>query len=129
MYTLKSYTNPYFLTADGHFVPMSVTGMTSLPRLQGECGWTATAGQITVPLTGSAYFWTWTVRLGYLTDRATQATIVLGSGRHRVSLQKGLGEVYLPLRGGAGEVLLEDVNPEAHVCVGDVQVGTPVARK
>ena len=129
MYTLKSYTNPYYLAEDGHFVRMTVAGMKSPAPLPGLCGWTAQAGQIAVPLTESAYMWTWTVRMGYLADRDTQATIVLGQDRHRVQLHEGLGEVYLPMVGGGNEVRVEELDPESNVCVGDVQVGSPAPKK
>jgi hypothetical protein len=129
MYTLKSYTNPYYLAEDGHFVRMTVAGMRSPAPLPGLCGWTAKSGQIAVPLTEPAYAWTWAVRVGYLADRDTQATIVLGKDRQQVQLRKGLGEVYLHMVGGGNEVLVEDMKPGANVCVGDVQVGNPAPKK
>ena len=129
MYTLKSYTNPYYLAEDGHFIPMTVAGMKSPAPFPGLCGWLSKAGQIAVPLTGSAYVWNWAVRVGYLADRDTQATIVLGQDRQAVQLHKGLGEVYLPMVGGGNELRVEGLNPDAKVCVGDVQVGNPAPKK
>ncbi|NMM35673.1 MAG: hypothetical protein HHJ13_17110 [Phycicoccus sp.] len=129
MYALKSYTNPYYLTKEGHFVRMNVAGMESPERFPGVCGWTSRTDQIAVPLTESAYPWTWTVRVGYLAGLDTQATIVLGKARQQVQLHKGLGEVYLPMVGGGSEVRVEGLNPEANVCVGDVQVGHPAPKK
>ena len=129
MYTLKSYTNPYYLAEDGRFVPMTVVGMKSPAPLPGLCGWVSKDGQITVPLTGSAFVWNWAVRVGYLADRDTRATIVLGKDRQTVQLHEGLGEVYLPLVGGGNEVRIEGLSPDAKVCVGDVQVGAPAPKK
>lgn len=129
MYTLTSYTNPYYLAKDGHFVPMTVAGMKSQRPPTGLCGWTAQAGQITVPLTGSAFAWTWAVRVGYVADRNTQATIVLGQDRTKVHLHEGLGEVYLPLTGGGTQVRVEDLDSDANVCVGSVEVGNPAAKQ
>ena len=133
MYTLKSYTNPYLLDKDGHFVPMTVAGMKSPappPAPPGWCaGWAPQAGVIAVPLTGSAYEWTWAVRVGYLSASDTQATIVLGTDRQRVQLHQGLGEIFLPMTGGGDKVRVEDMNPDANVCVGDVQVGSPAPKK
>jgi hypothetical protein len=132
MYTLTRYTNPYFLAEDGRFVPMTVAGMKSPappPAPPGQCaGWTPQAGVIAVPLTGSAYDWTWTVRVGYLAAGDTQATIVLGRDRERVQLHTGLGEIFLPMIGGGDEVRVEDMNADANVCVGDVQVGKPAPK-
>lgn len=129
MYTLQSYTNPYYLAADGHFLRMTVVGMESPPPLPGLCGWTTQTDRIAVPLTEQAYAWTWAVRVGYLAGLDTQATIVLGKDRQQVQLHKGLGEVYLHMVGGGNEVRVEDMNPDAHVCVGDVQVGNPAPKK
>jgi hypothetical protein len=129
MYTLKSYTNPYLLTKDGRFVPMTVVGMESSAPPNGSCGWMSHASQIAVPLTGSAYVWDWTVRVGYLASRDTPATIVLGKDRQQVLLHQGLGEVYLPMSGGGKEVRIEGLNPDTSVCVGDVQVGNPAPKK
>ena len=129
MYTRKSYTNPYYLTEDGHFVAMTVAGMKSPAPFPGLCGWTRKAGQITVPLLGSAYEWNWAVRVGYLADRDTPATIVLGKDRQGVQLHKGLGEIYLPMQGGGNEVRVEELSADANVCVGDVQVGRPAPKK
>lgn len=129
MYTLKSYTNPYYLTEEGQFVPMTVVGTKSPTLLPGLCGWTARSGKIAVPLKGSAYLWTWAVRVGYLADRDTPATFVLGTDRQTVQLQKGLGEVFLRMQGGGSELRVEGLDPDAHVCVGDVQVGTPAPKK
>jgi hypothetical protein len=129
MYTLKRYTNPYYLTKEGHFVPMTVVGVKSPARPPGTCGWTSQEGRIAVPLNGSAYIWNWTVRVGYLASQDTPATIVLGDDRQKVQLHKGLGEVYLPMTGGGKEVRVEGLEPGANVCVGDIQVGTPAPRK
>jgi len=129
MYTLKRYTNPYYLAEDGHFVPMTVAGMSSPARLPGQCGWTPQAGEIAVPLTAAAYDWTWTVRVGYLAASDTQAAVVLGRDRQRVQLHKGLGQIFLPMTGGGDEVRVEEMNPDANVCVGDVQVGSPAPKK
>jgi hypothetical protein len=69
------------------------------------------------------------VRVGYLSAGDTQATIVLGRDRQRVQLHKGLGEIFLPMTGGGNEVRIEDMSPDANVCVGDAQVGNPVPKK
>jgi len=133
MYTLTSYTNPYYLAEDGHFVKMTVAGMESQvppPTPPDQCrGWAAQAGVIAVPLTGSSYEWNWAVRVGYLAAGDTQATIVLGGDRQRVQLHQGLGEIFLPMTGGGNEVRVEDMNPDANVCVGDVQVGRPAPKQ
>lgn len=129
MYSLKSYTNPYYLAADGHFVPMTVAGIGSPAPLPGLCGWTPQAGQIAVPLTGTAFVWTWAVRIGYLADSDSHATIVLGRDRQRVLLHEGLGQIYMTMNGGGNEVRVEELNPDAQVCVGDVQVGISAPKK
>jgi hypothetical protein len=69
------------------------------------------------------------VRVGYLAASDTQATVVLGRDRQRVQLHKGLGQIFLPMTGGGTQVRVEEMNPDANVCVGDVQVGSPAPKK
>jgi hypothetical protein len=46
--------------------------------------------------------------------------------RHKINNPKC--EIFLPMVGGGDEVRVEDMSPDANVCVGDVQVGTPAPK-
>jgi hypothetical protein len=128
MYDLDSYTDPYLLRADGDLVPMKVAGVSTPESKATSCGWMSKDGAVTVPLKDAAFPWTWAVRIGYLSDRDTTATVVLGKGSHPVQLKRGLGEIYLSIEGGGSALRLEGLDPYASVCVGDAQVGQAVPK-
>ena len=98
LYDTSSFTNPRLLTAEGELVPMKVSGVTTPDRDALSCGWTARSGAVRIPLDGSPFPWTWTVRIGYLSDRDTTATVVLGEGRQEVQLRKAWASSSSPFR-------------------------------
>ncbi|HSF99303.1 MAG TPA: hypothetical protein VLA55_11465 [Ornithinibacter sp.] len=122
------FSNPYYLDPSGQFVPMRVEGSSSPDLMPGVCGWTATNGSVTVPLGSPAFPWSWAVRVGYLADGDTSATIRLGDASQEVTLAEGLGEVYVRLVGGGDEITLDGLDESVQLCVGDVQVGNPATR-
>jgi len=128
MYSRTSYTHPYFLDASGHFQRMAVLGAESPELPAGSCGFNVVNGTVVVPLGSNAFDWQWAVRVGYLADRDTAATIVLGDDEQEVQLHKGLGEVFVTLVGTGDRVTIHGVDESANVCIGDVQVGNPVPK-
>lgn len=124
----REFTHPYYLDSSGTFQPMWVDGFSSPPPLDGLCGWNAEGGRVVVPLDNTAFKWGWVVRVGYLTDGATDGTVHLGTQSQRVHLQDGLGEVFVHLTASGDTVRLDDLDPSVKVCVGDVQVGQPTTR-
>jgi hypothetical protein len=126
LYSLKEYTNPYLLDAEGRLVKMKVEGIASPKPLAGFCGWASSGGEVSVPLSAPVFAWTWAVRIGYLADNPTTASVHLGEGSHAVTLNEGLGEVYFTITGGGNEIRISGLDPAAKVCVGDVVVGNPV---
>lgn len=125
METREVFTDPVMLASDGTFVPMAVEGFSSPPPFEGLCGWVAEDGRAAVPLTEPAYPWNWAVRVGYLSDGATTGTIHLGEDSQEVEFTQGLGEVFVPLVGGGGEVVIDGLDPGVGLCFGDAQVGAP----
>ena len=67
--------------------------------------------------------------MGFVSDRGTPARITWGTGSPEVQLDKGLGEVFVPLTGGGRTVAIAGVAPGASVCIGDVQVGKPALKQ
>ncbi|MBK8728667.1 MAG: hypothetical protein IPM00_04265 [Tetrasphaera sp.] len=126
---LTQYSKPYFLDTTGRFQPMRVEGTSNVAKFPGVCGWLVEEGRAVVPLQSEAFPWGWAVRVGYLSDRATPARITLGTGSREVQLDKGLGEVFVPLTGGGRTVAITGVAPGASVCIGDVQVGKPALKQ
>ena len=130
MYTLKSYTNPYYLTKAGHFVPMTVAGRGRRPDGPARSDGPPREGQVAVPpdrgrlrmdLDGA--------RVGYLAARDTPATIVLGTGRTGRSASPGARRGLRTDVAAGAKCDSEGWTPEATVCVGDVEVGTPAPKK
>jgi hypothetical protein len=122
------FATPYYLDSSGRFQPMRVEGSASPTPIEGSCGWTATGGRVDVPLGSPAFPWGWAVRVGYLADRDTPATIRLGDAQQEVQLHEGLGEVFVNLVGGGNSVVLDGLDESANICVGDVQVGNPTTK-
>ena len=122
------FTDPYYLDSTGQFQRMRVEGSASPTPVAGVCGWNAEDGRVDVPLGSPAFPWGWAVRVGYLADRDTSATIRLGEAEQKVQLHEGLGEVFVNLVGGGNSVVLDGIDPSANVCVGDVQVGNPATK-
>lgn len=128
LYETTYFANPRLLMADGKLAPMTVSGVSTPAAPAQTCGWASTSGIVSIPLDGQPFPFTWAVRIGYLSDRETTATIVLGRGRRDVQLHQGLGEVFVTLEGGGSRLMLEGLDPLANVCVGDAQVGQPVPK-
>ena len=122
------FSTPYYLDSNGQFQRMRVEGSASPTPVAGVCGWNAEGGRVDVPLGSPAFPWGWAVRVGYLADRDTSATIRLGEAEQEVQLHEGLGEVFVNLVGGGNSVVLDGIDPSANVCVGDVQVGNPATK-
>jgi hypothetical protein len=122
------FSNPYYLDSNGQFQRMRVEGSASPTPVAGACGWNAEDGRVDVPLGSPAFPWGWAVRVGYLADRDTSATIRLGDAEQKVQLHEGLGEVFVNLVGGGNSVVLDGIDQSANVCVGDVQVGNPATK-
>lgn len=121
----ETFTEPLVLAPDGTFQPLEVAGFSSPPPFEGLCGWQPEDGQVSVPLTDTAYEWPWAVRVGYLADGPATGTIHLGEDSQEVEFTEGLGEVFVPLVGGGSEVVIDGLAPDADLCFGDAQVGTP----
>jgi hypothetical protein len=128
VYTQREFTRPYYLDPTGRFQQMAVVGAESPTLPEGSCGWNARAGQVAIPLDSRAFPWQWAVRIGYLADKDTTARVVLGQAEQEVHLDEGLGEVFVTLVGGGNSVEIQGLDPAAHVCVGDVQVGNPAPK-
>jgi len=119
---------PLVLTREGTFEPVEVEGFASPPPFEGLCGWQPSDGTAAVPLTDTAYEWSWLVRIGYLADGSTTGTVRLGDAAREVEFVEGLGEVFVPLVAGGHEVVIDGLDPGVNICFGDAQVGNPVPR-
>lgn len=124
LYTRRWFTSPYVLNPAGALVPMKINPVAvSEPRPNG-C-YPATGGTVRIPLTQTVYEWGWAVRIGYLADSPSEASVGLGADRQAIPITEGLGEIYLSLVGSGAELVIAELPPDVNFCIGDVQVGFP----
>lgn len=101
-------------------------GVTAEPGPSPDCGWLVRATGRTIPLTSRAFPWEWWVRIGYLSGRDSDLTVVAGTDRVAVSVESGLHDVYLKVDGSFDEIRFEGLDPGATMCVDTIEVGQPV---
>ena len=123
MYTSTSFTDPYIVTVDGQIAPMRVEAAATSDPPAGWC-FNNDEGTITIPLTHDTYDWVWMVRIGYLSKDDFAASVDMNGPPQEVSISRGLGEVYVTVRGSGDELRLTSLPRSAQLCIGDVQVGT-----
>ena len=121
--TRRAFVNPYVLDPSGSLVPMGMSQVaTSVPRT--GC-YTATGNTIEVPLTQPVAEWGWAVRLGYLADQSTVASVSLGADTVSVPFTKGLGQVWVSFVSAGDRITVSGLAPGLNFCIGDAQVGFP----
>jgi len=65
------------------------------------------------------------LRLGYVTGDSTTLAIEVGDARHEVFATTGLGDAFVPLPAGGGQLRVSVASGHSPVCVSDVTVGVP----
>jgi hypothetical protein len=96
----------------------------SEPGTQPDCGWLGKPPRLRIPLAGSTYDFGWWVRLGYLSNREDDVTVVAGDDRVPAHLQKGLANLYVRAGGEIDAVTVTGLDSDTRICVDVVQVGT-----
>jgi hypothetical protein len=87
------------------------------------------AGQ-DVPLDVDRFAWVWIVKLNYLAEDDTTATVRMGPVSADVRLRRGAHTLYVELNGGeGGTVRVEGHAADVAVCVDRLTVGTLQARE
>lgn len=106
------------------------TGITTDEGPVEGCGWamSGTTGPSTavIPLGGSTYDYQWWLRIAYVASGASGVTVEAGDSTVQGSLNKGLGSLYVKVRGSFDEVRISGLEDDAGVCVDTIEVGTPV---
>ena len=110
--------------AFGNLEPAVVKGIDTKPGPYPNCGYTATASHgAFMPLTIPVYDWAWTLQIRYLAGKSTSASVTLGEGTVDVQLEEGLHDLFVPLVGGGGTVVIKGIEGDAGVCIDKVTVG------
>jgi hypothetical protein len=114
--------------ADGHIRPAWVTGVTAAPGPEPGCGYKLTGGGMKrIPLVASVTNYWQAVRVAYLSDRDTTATLRLVNGETvGFDVQRGLNAVFLLVRGGGAELELAVADPSATLCTDEIAIGALV---
>jgi hypothetical protein len=111
---------------DGRIRPAAVSGVSALPAPTAGCGWRVGQGTTTIPLQRATLPFTWTVRIGYISSRASPGVVTVGGSTTPVTFHDGLGAVYLPAAGAVTQVAIGGLDPGTTLCTDEVVVGAPV---
>jgi hypothetical protein len=109
----------------GHLYRSEVDGVRSAVGPTGGCGWLLD-GSGTVRLETEVFEWDWVVKISYLAEADTPAVVRLGKASRRVTLRKGLNDLYVHVVGGkTHSVQFSSLTRGTAVCVDKVTVGNP----
>ncbi|MBW6433819.1 hypothetical protein KZ829_08735 [Actinoplanes hulinensis] len=111
----------------GHVRPAWVTGVAAEPGPQPGCGYRVTGSPVQVPLASGVIDYWHVVRIAYLSDRNTSATLRLGDGEVvPFDVHQGLNAMFLLAHGGGDSIELKVLDPAAGVCTDEIVVGNVV---
>ena len=114
--------------SDGHVEQQDVTGPTSLPGPDTDCGYRVTSDVRTVPLDGQLISWDFYARVAYFSGTDTTLNLAVGGQIHTVPLRAGgLTAVYFPVSGPGEEVLVSVGSPGVAICVTEIRIGNRVS--
>jgi len=115
--------SPMMFDDHGRLRPLAMVGLSSAPRRTG-C-WKVTASGVHIPVRGSLYRWSWTVRLSY-SGPAGMLMTGFGGSRRQVTVPAGRHDIYVPVVGQGSTVSAQFSGPAAGaLCVTRVTVGSP----
>ncbi|HEX8627155.1 MAG TPA: hypothetical protein VF755_03165 [Catenuloplanes sp.] len=128
---------PVFVTAaaklsmidvSGHVRPAWVKGVKARPGPRPNCGYQVKDGRtVRIPLQADVVDYWHMVRIAYLSDRDTTATIQVGRhGGMPFDVHKGLNAMFLLIRAEGDEVRLRAHDPAANLCTDEIEIGALV---
>lgn len=112
----------------GHIRPAWVNGVRAQPGPLPGCGYRVTGGRTaTIPLQGGVPDYWQLVRIAYLSDRDTTATIRVGRhGGVPFDVHRGLNAMFLLMLVEGAKVTLDVHDPKATFCTDEIVVGALV---
>ena len=112
----------------GHVRPAWVDGVSAKPGPLPGCGYRVTGTRATkIPLTGAVADYWQVVRISYLSDRDTIATIQAGDHSGvSFDVHRGLNAMFLLMLVGGDQVRLSVRDPAANLCTDEIDVGALV---
>jgi hypothetical protein len=111
--------------ASGHVRPAWVDGVRARPGPVPGCGYRVTGGRaVTIPLQADVVDYWQVVRIGYLSDRDTTATVRVGDrAGASFDVHRGLNAVFLLLLVEGDDLVLEVRDPAANLCTDEIEIG------
>jgi hypothetical protein len=123
-----STSNLLVLDDGGHFRKATVTGITADPGPEVNCGWRVDSRQIRVTLPAKTLIpWDWVIRIGYIATAPATTTVTAAGMSVPVEVHRGLGVLFLMVRGSVDSLQIGPLSNHAALCSNDIQVGTPSA--
>lgn len=109
----------------GKVRPAWVKGVKARPGPAEGCGYQIAGGQtVTVPLAGTVTEYWQAVRIAYIVDRDTKATLRLGTGEVRsFDAHRGLNAAFMLVWGGGSQVEVTMLDPQATFCTDEIEIG------
>lgn len=121
-----SSTSLFVVDDEGGLRPAEIDGAhVSLPGDVRNCGWRVTERGASIPLADQVPRDVWWLRMGYLANGPTTATVGAGHDTFDVSLRSGLNDLYLRVQDSFDSVRIDGVEPGVTVCVDTIEVGRP----
>lgn len=114
----------YVFDNSGNLRPALITSVRrNLPTV--GCGYQTKGARLTVPLDDPVVGGGWWVRLGYLSDQDSKATLTAGDSVHRTQVHRGVHALFFRADGEFDEIVLSGLDKGAKVCTDDVTLGLP----
>ncbi|HET6530160.1 MAG TPA: hypothetical protein VFH03_06030 [Actinoplanes sp.] len=108
----------------GHIRPAWIDGVPARPGPEPGCGHKVTTGPARIALRSGVEDYWHVVRIGYISNRDTAATLRIGSGEARpFDVHRGLNAAFLLVRGGGATVEMTVTGPAATICTDEIAVG------
>ncbi|MCY1136635.1 hypothetical protein OWR29_01395 [Actinoplanes sp. Pm04-4] len=114
--------------ASGHIRPAWVDGVRAEPGPVKGCGYQVTKGRtVRIPLQSEVVDYWQVLRIGYLSDKETTATVQVGDHPARTfAVRRGLNAMFVLMLAGGDEATLKADDPAANICTDEIEIGTLV---
>lgn len=120
--------NLVILDPEGRFGPAAIKGYTADPGPEVNCGYRVGSKPTSISMPAKTPVpWDWTIRIGYLATGTGTTTVRAASTTMKVTVHKGPGTMYLPVRGTVHHIRFGGLSNRVQFCTNDVAVGTPIS--
>ena len=112
----------------GHIRPAWVDGVRAEPGPVKGCGYQVNRGRtVRIPLQSEVVDYWQVLRIGYLSDKDTTATVRAGDHPARsFAVRRGLNAMFILLLAGGDEVTLQAADASANICTDEIEIGSLV---